>query len=263
MKSYTNQQNAKPRNNGPQQIILTVPMALPSNIQENVEEDILEVLAKTPFNRLSIQLTGYSKIVEPDNNDRRGQKADKTSNIGFVKDFDINKNMFNVLVFERFAKVIQGFLSPAVEIIYVDNYRGLTRISKFNLIDLDGDKKKKNKDQKPAAPTPAQQSVEKATKPIADEVPSENLTPVMEKVSADSSAIESDVSELSDIAKPKYVTQEELSDEFMKPYTSEIGPDPMEVQKEEAVEIQRTEPKPDPSTEPVGVTIGDLINQNN
>ena len=260
MKSYTNQQNAKPRNNGPQQIILTIPMALPSNIQENVEEDILEVLAKTPFNKLSIQLTGYSKIVEPNNNDHRGQKADKTSNIGFVKDFDINKNMFNVLVFERFAKVVQGFLSPAVEIIYVDNYRGLARISKFNLIDLDSGKKKKDKNQKP---------VEKGTEPIADDIPSENLTPVAEKVPADSSVVESNVSEPSDIAKPKYVIQKvdttpvEPSDELMKPYTSEVGLDPVEVQKEEAAEIQRTEPKPDPSTEPVGVTIGDLINQNN
>ena len=145
-KSFTNQRNAKSREQRPQQLVMDLPVALPNNIKDAVKQDIYEVVAATPFQKLSIPVTAYQRDVEDEvySNNGRKPNPDRTTNIGFVKKFE--DDSFQVIVFERYAKAVSSFATPAIEIIYADNYNGLARISKFNIIDL-GDKKP-NKDKK-------------------------------------------------------------------------------------------------------------------
>lgn len=169
-KSYTNQRNAKPRERS-QQLMLDLPVALPNNIKDNIKNEIFEVVSATPFQKLSISVTGYQRDVEDEafnKNDRRPSNPDRTTNIGFVKSFDPETNMFHVIIFERYAKAVTNFSKAAMEIIYADNYNGLIRISKFNIIDL-GEKKSK-KDKK--APESKDAEVKKAA-PVEEET----LTP--------------------------------------------------------------------------------------
>ena len=273
-KSFTNQRNAKSYDRTPQQIIIDLPIALPSNIPIDVEKQIFDIIMRTPFALLSMPLTGYSRVVTPDSGrDRKQQKADKTSNIGFVKDFNPATNKFRVLIFDRFAKIVQAFIKPAVEIIYVDSYNGLTRISKFNVIDIEGgnkkdkpikpstDKTEKKPNAKAAFPSnfqqPAEPPVEKELKSVVTEpvkILPKAEDPVKEQITEGTGEV------LEGVETP-----------IDEPFVSETGPDyPVDLPSmkeaieeetpvEEKAEIERTAPKPDSND--IGVTIGDLIKQ--
>lgn len=158
-KSYTNQRNVKQRERS-QQLTMELSVALPSNIKENIEHQIFEVIAATPFQRLSIPVTGYLRTVDPEGFNKKQGNPDRTTNIGFIKKYDEASKKFHVIIFERFAKIVSAFANASMEIIYVDNFNGLSRISKFNVIDL-GAKKTKSADKaEKAAPKVDIDSVE-------------------------------------------------------------------------------------------------------
>lgn len=104
---------------------------------DDIKDEIIEVLKTTQFNKISIPVSSYKKLVNHD-------QPDDTKNltVGFIKSFNKNNNKLKVVVFNNFKERINKLDNSAIEVIYTEktNKSGnvsLGTIIKFNIINIE------------------------------------------------------------------------------------------------------------------------------
>lgn len=141
MKSFTlSQRNQRRERISP--LHLRLPVAIPSDIEISLKNQMFEVLNQTPFEKLSFSIQTFRRNIDRfnvTNNDReRVSKMNMFVNVGFIKSFDLKEEMFDVFIFGSVANDISKFKKPAIEIVYTDDRDGnLKVINRFNIIDLE------------------------------------------------------------------------------------------------------------------------------
>ena len=158
-KSFSNSKKQRPASN---HLTVKIPMILPEDISEKVENEIFDVLENTRFNKIPMQLSAYRRDL---GNAYQGNE-DKSISIGFIKSFhpgDENTDAsFTVIIFGKYADSVKDFINPAVEVAYMERNDELTTITKFNIIPLGPDSY--GEDPEEEAPKPASP----AAKPAAE-----------------------------------------------------------------------------------------------
>lgn len=128
-----NRNNVKKQPVKPQNLKLT--LALPEGTSENVINDILEVLAQERFDKISHPVGTYRYLL-----DNAVPKDDtRVLTVGYIKDYDPEKEEFTVVIYAQNRDLIFGFKDPGLEIVFNTYNDALTVITKFNVIPLDVD----------------------------------------------------------------------------------------------------------------------------
>lgn len=103
---------------------------LPANLNENIKNEILDVLATTKFNKISIPLGTYrfmidSNISEDDN---------RICTIGYIRNYNADTKEFTVVIFSKFIDLVKGNSNVAIELQFTEYKENLGTITKFNII---------------------------------------------------------------------------------------------------------------------------------
>ena len=119
-------------NKKPQQTHLKVGIVIPDGTSEEVLNEILEVLEKTPFNKVSVPISTYRYLVE----DNIADDDNRVITVGYIKSFDAENHEFNVVVFGANKPAIDEFVNPALELVFSEYNNKLGVITKFNVVPL-------------------------------------------------------------------------------------------------------------------------------
>lgn len=136
---YKSFSNSKQKQQRPQHLTVQVPMILPEDISEKVENEIFEILECTRFDKIPMAISAYRKDLDKafDGNEY------KTVNIGYIKSFnpgdENTEASFTIIIFSRNAESVKNFVNPAVEVEFIDRNEALVTMTKFNLIALGAD----------------------------------------------------------------------------------------------------------------------------
>ena len=107
-------------------------VAFNEGVAEKVAEEILNVLKKTMFNKLSYPIGTYRSYVDDsvDNDDTR------ITTIGYVRNYDAENEEFTIILFPKFTDIIKDMGEIGVEVLHTINKRteGLGSITRFNIV---------------------------------------------------------------------------------------------------------------------------------
>lgn len=105
-------------------------LCLPADLNENIVNEILDVLSKAKFNKISVPLNTYRWMTE--------NTADKTdtrvSTIGYIRYYNAETREFSLVVFPSFIDMVKSLGDVAVELQFTEFKEKLGTITKFNLI---------------------------------------------------------------------------------------------------------------------------------
>ena len=107
-----------------------VPLYLLSEPDESVNDEILEVLTATKFNKISIPLGTYRSVIDDtvDENDTR------LCTIGYIRNYNAETKEFTVIIFSNFADLFREQESTVIDLQFT-TYKGkLGVITKFNIV---------------------------------------------------------------------------------------------------------------------------------
>jgi hypothetical protein len=83
---------------------LKVALSLPADLNNDIANEILDVLASTKFNKISIPLGAYRNMI-----DAAAEENDiRVCTIGYIKNYDVVNKVFTVIIFDRFLEVIKN-----------------------------------------------------------------------------------------------------------------------------------------------------------
>ena len=160
-KSFSNSKKQQQRS-ASSHLTVKIPMILPDDVSEKVENEIFDVLENTRFNKIPMQLSAYRRDL---GNAYQGNE-DKSISIGYIKSFhpgDENTDAsFTVIIFGKYADSVKDFINPAVEVVYIDRNDELTTITKFNIIPLGPDAYGADPDEEEETSKPATQAAKPA-----------------------------------------------------------------------------------------------------
>jgi len=98
---------------------------LPYGITAAEKNGIIEILAKTDFNSISIDISTYRRLIDPEEDDARIRA------IGYIKNYDPKTQVFTVVIYNKTNEVISRFVNPVVSVLYKASVKGNIRITKF------------------------------------------------------------------------------------------------------------------------------------
>lgn len=109
---------------------LKAPLFLPADLNENIVSEILDVLEKNRFNKISIPVGTYRNLIESniDADDTR------VCTIGYVRGYNAETEEFTVIVFSKFIDLIKSHGDIAMELQFTEYKEKLGTITKFNIV---------------------------------------------------------------------------------------------------------------------------------
>lgn len=109
---------------------INVPLYLAADLNENIIEEIIDVLAGTKFNKISIPLGTYRCLVDnnTDVNDSR------ICTIGYINNYNESTKEFTVVIYNNFINTVKEFNNPVIDIKFTIHEDKLGTIVKFNVI---------------------------------------------------------------------------------------------------------------------------------
>ena len=115
----------KPTNN-----YITAKLVFCKEVSDAVFDEIVDVLKKTKFNKISFPLSSYRNLFD------NTVAADDTKmlTVGYIKKFDAENLEFTVMVFPKCKEVVDAFKNPAIEVVWTEFNDKLGVITKLNII---------------------------------------------------------------------------------------------------------------------------------
>lgn len=103
---------------------------LPPEASDDLVEEVNNILASTPFSKISFPVTTYKSYV-----DRRVPATDnKVTVVGYIKGYNAETKMFTVIIFNANAETISKFEQPLLEVIYSEHDGKLGVITRLNIV---------------------------------------------------------------------------------------------------------------------------------
>lgn len=103
---------------------------LPPEASDDLVEEVNNVLASTPFSKISFPITTYKSYV-----DKRVPETDnKVTAVGYIKSYNAETKMFTVIIFSGIAETITKFEQPVLEVIYSEHDGKLGVITRMNIV---------------------------------------------------------------------------------------------------------------------------------
>ena len=107
-------------------------VAFDEGTPDAVAEEILDVLKKTMFNKLSYPIGTYRSLIDntvPEDDTR-------ITTIGYVRNYDAENEEFTVILFPKFTDIIKDMGEIGIQVLHTINKRteGLGSITKFNIV---------------------------------------------------------------------------------------------------------------------------------
>lgn len=103
---------------------------LPPEASEELRQEILEVFASTPFDKISFPITTYKSYI----NKEVPASDNRVISVGYVKSFDAESGVFTVVIFNKNAEIVSKFEEPLIEVIYSERDGKLNVITKLNIV---------------------------------------------------------------------------------------------------------------------------------
>lgn len=128
-------QMPKKTNKKQQQTYFKVGVAIPEGTSDKVVDEILDVLARTPFNNVSVPVSTYRYLIE----DNIADDDNRVITVGYIKSFDYENQQFNIVIFGNHKQIIEEFPNPALELVFTEYNNKLGVITKFNVVPLEDD----------------------------------------------------------------------------------------------------------------------------
>lgn len=102
-------------------------LSLPTDLSDDLYNEIMEVLQTTKFNKISFPLSSYR------HNHDNTLPADDTRviTVGYIKKFDQKNNKFIVVLFNNAKAVIDGFVNPVIDVSFTQYNGKLGTITKL------------------------------------------------------------------------------------------------------------------------------------
>lgn len=94
---------------------------------EETEKAVLDILAKTPFNKISVPVSIYKSRVDPNT------PCDDTRVItaGYVKKYDPETKKFTIVIFNRLCEIVAAIDNPVMDIAHTEyngNFGTITKL---------------------------------------------------------------------------------------------------------------------------------------
>lgn len=109
---------------------ITAKLVLCKNASDSVFDEIVDVLKKTKFNKISFPLSSYRNLFD----DTVAADDTRMLTVGYIKKFDAENLEFTVMVFPKCKEVVDTFKSPAIEVVWTESNDKLGVIIKLNII---------------------------------------------------------------------------------------------------------------------------------
>lgn len=103
---------------------------------ETIVDEIEEAFSITPFDKISFPITTYKSYLDK----RIPEDDNRVSAVGYVKDYDIEKGLFTVVIFNSIAEIITKFEQPVLEVIFSSRDDKLGVITRLNIVPTEVDK---------------------------------------------------------------------------------------------------------------------------
>ena len=120
--------NKKPREPKVNPHEVKASLGILKEVNENVYTEILDVLASTKFNKVSIPLGIYKSLIDSnvDADDSR------ITTIGYIRDYDAETKEFTVIIFKGFIDYIKKNDCSVMDLLFTETRNGtLGTITKF------------------------------------------------------------------------------------------------------------------------------------
>lgn len=126
-------------------------LVMPEGISDKIRVEIMAVIQSTQFDKISFPLSASRKAINTQEHDQ----DDRISTIGYIRKFDLEKNQFQVVIFNGTKDAVAKFKNPIIiPVITTYKEESLGTITKF-LIDDAGE----------VAEAPAEETVAEESKP--------------------------------------------------------------------------------------------------
>lgn len=110
-------------------------LLISSDFKEEVKEEILDVLAETKFNKISIPLGTYRYLVEND----VAEDDNRIVTVGYIKKYNPSNQEFTVILFNNMRDIIKDMGNLTIELLCTMFGGHLGTITKFNIIPVEED----------------------------------------------------------------------------------------------------------------------------
>lgn len=129
--SYNTQRQTRTPRVNPNEV--KAQLYLPEDLCDNVKAEIIDVISKAKFSKISVPLGTYRCNLDESNGD-----DERISTIGYMRKYDPDSQEFTVIVFNNFIDIVKGFGDLAVELLFTTNKdkTKLGTITKFNLVPI-------------------------------------------------------------------------------------------------------------------------------
>ena len=107
--------------------VLEVPFKTPSDISNDIYNEIMDVIETTKFDKISIPLSSYRHYYD----NRVDEKDTKVFVIGYIRKFNKDDNTFTVVIFNNNAKTVTEFTNPEITVGFTQFKDKLGAITKF------------------------------------------------------------------------------------------------------------------------------------
>lgn len=126
-------------------------LVMPEGISDKIRVEIMAVIQSTQFDKISFPLSASRKAINTQEHDQ----DDRISTIGYIRKFDLEKNQFQVVIFNGTKDAVAKFKNPIIiPVITTYKEESLGTITKF-LIDDAGE----------VAEAPAEETATEENKP--------------------------------------------------------------------------------------------------
>lgn len=117
-------------------------LVMPEGISDKIRVEIMAVIQSTQFDKISFPLSASRKVINTQENDQ----DDRISTIGYIRKFDLEKNQFQVVIFNSTKDTVAKFKNPIIiPVITIYKEESLGTITKF-LIDDAGEVEEKSEE---------------------------------------------------------------------------------------------------------------------
>jgi hypothetical protein len=109
---------------------ITAKLAFYKDLPDEVYNEIIDVLKKTKFNKISFPLNTYRYLIDETVDDIDTRMA----TVGYIKRFDADKLEFTVAVYPKSHDAVAAFENPVVEVVWTEFKGKLGVITKLNIV---------------------------------------------------------------------------------------------------------------------------------
>lgn len=131
-KKKKNNKRSQAQSNASKKYVLAT-LSMPEGISEKVHVEVMAVVQSTQFDKISIPLSAYRKSIGTQERD----DDDRISTVGYIKDFDLEKNQFQVVIFNGSKEAVEAFKNPVIIPIITVYNDSLGTITKLIIDDVE------------------------------------------------------------------------------------------------------------------------------